>query len=93
MKKVYTKPSLFAERFALAEHIAGCANVVNFDMGSCGAIKINDLSLFSTSCGASSDAWWNYNGIDPSEASFEKLYELGIECYNNAASPDALFVS
>lgn len=93
MKKVYTKPSLFAERFALAEHIAGCANVMTFDMGSCGAIRINDMMLFNTGCGASSDAWWRANDVDPAAATFETLNELGINCYNNAASPDALFVS
>lgn len=93
MKKVYTKPSLFAERFALAEHIAGCSNVVNFDMDSCGAIKINDMTLFNTGCGSYSDSWWEANDVAPGERSFEKLDELGIQCYNAATSPSALFVS
>lgn len=94
MKKQYTKPALFAERFALAEHIAGCQTVVNFDVGSCGAIKINDMTLFSTSCGAWSDSWWQANGVESvGDQTFEKLDELGIDCYNAATSSSALFVS
>lgn len=91
MKKVYTKPSLFAERFALAEHIAGCANVVNFDVDVCGGIKVNDMTFFTNACG---HEWWNAYGVtDVGEMTFEKLSELPIDCYNNATSPDALFVS
>ncbi len=93
MKKAYTKPALFAERFALAEHIAGCSNVVTFDMDACGAITINDMQFFGNGCGGASDSWWEAFGVSESERSFEKLSELGIECYNAATSPDALFVS
>lgn len=88
MKRVYTKPMLFAESFELTEHIAGgCATdelgIPNLrDLTTCG-LKINgqDAVAFQTE-GICHD-WYN-----------EDLGEwVGLYCYNTFNDEYAMFAS
>lgn len=88
MKRVYSKPMLFAESYELAEHIAGTCGVdamsqANLrDLVSCG-LKINgqDAVAFQTE-GICHD-WYN-----------EDLEEwVDIYCYNTFTDINQMFVS
>ncbi len=97
MKSAYIKPMLYAEAFALAEHIAGgCAYVTNF--GNTCPIDEAGVVFFTSAqgSGCNEDAinMMTFNGIDPATASVEDIIQkINPTCYNSFADFTALFTS
>lgn len=79
MKKPYSAPRLYAERFALYEHISGCgapsAVKLMADRGSCGyALDSSGVAIFNMGVGTC-----NFQ----IEGELEYSFILDM-CYNNA---------
>ena len=81
MKKQYSKPSLYAERFAVSEHIASCLLVATW--GSDCPYSDHGLSLFTESCGDVAAEYWSFLTDDTSQWTHENVAQLGLECYNS----------
>ena len=96
MKSAYIKPMLYAEAFALAEHIAGgCAYVTNFG-NTCPISEAGVVFFTSTQNGCNDDAisLMTFNGIEPATASVEDIIQkINPTCYNSFADFTALFTS
>ena len=94
MKKAYVKPALYAESFALAEHIsAGCGYVANFGNGC--PITVEGITYFTSeiSCSPKAVAIFEANNIDPNSATVETLMGMNIQCYNSFVDFNMLFTS
>ena len=94
MKRHYTKPMLYAERFALVEHISqSCAFVTNFGNGC--PIEEGGMRFFTTASVCSDDAvsMWQFAGVTPENATIQDLSKLNIRCYNSFRDFNALYTS
>ena len=92
MRKQYAKPKLYAERFALVEHISGgCAYVTYFGNGC--PIAEADITFFNTSCGTEVAGMWEFAGVNPDLAKLEDLSKLNVQCYNSFRDLNTLFTS
>ena len=97
MKRTYIKPMLYAEAFALAEHIAGgCAYVTNF--GNTCPISEAGVVFFTNAenscCNEDAINMMTFNDIDPATASVEDIIQkINPTCYNSFADFTALFTS
>ena len=86
MRKEYNKPLLYAETFALAEHIsAGCAYMANF--GNDCQLTVDGLNFFTESAGcADGDGMILLRGVmspDEEEPTLQDFYKLNMKCYNS----------
>ena len=96
MKKAYVKPALYAESFALAEHIAGgCAYVTNFGnqcpISEAGVIFFTNAQ--GSGCNDDAISMFTFAGVDPANASITDLQGMNIQCYNSFADFSQLFTS
>lgn len=83
MKKVYTKPDLYYENFALIEAISSCDLVSNYNQASdCKAYRLDAGDLFSgwvfTDAAQGCDRFTNPNGS---------------ECYGNPTPGYSIYAS
>ncbi len=94
MKKVYQKPSFYAETFQLVEHVASCnagesITTVNYrDKTSC-SYQDNDVIIFLDGVSNCQTTELNY---DHSMFDSFQDYILSLECYN-AFSDGNVFAS
>ena len=92
--KEYKKPMLYAESYALAEHISqSCVFQTNF--GNQCPIKDAGVTFFTTAETCSEDGvnMFQFAGVDPSEATIEDLIRMNIQCYNSLQDYHQLFTS
>lgn len=84
MKKAYTSPRLYAERFSLAEHIANCNTIAGANSGSastCTFVIGNDNFFTDVNiCDGELLELFTDNGILPDP---KNLPQIGLTCYNN----------
>ena len=94
-RKKYYKPLLFAESFALSEHIsAGCYYQTNF--GNQCPIDEAGMLFFTNaqSCSEDVEMLWVGAGVtDETQRTVENLSLLNIQCYNSFADFSQLFTS
>ena len=92
MRKAYQKPSVYAESFELAEHIAGPCSVLglanHIDLSSCGFKNDESGFLFLNSNASKCD----YNPY-PSDAEAEDIESTLNECHYTFDNEYALFSS
>lgn len=81
MKRQYHRPELFAESFALMEHISqSCAFPTNHSQ-TC-QFEDKNTVYFNTTVGCE-DADLLWDGVaDPATASYADLANLNYDCYN-----------
>lgn len=94
MKRTYIKPVLYAEAFALAEHIAqACVFVTNF--GNNCPIEEAGMTFFNTTPSCSEDAisMMEFAGVSAETATVEQLMGMNIKCYNSFRDFNTLFTS
>lgn len=88
---------LYAESFALAEHIsAGCSYVTNF--GNQCPISEAGVIFFTSSnatCANNADgqSMIEFAGLDPATVTVEQLIGMNIQCYNSFADFNQLYTS
>ena len=92
MKKEYSKPLLYAEKFELVEHIANC-NVPNGDFSGANNTS-NNIDNCSYDIGGAvlfknydncADFWmFSDAGVTPS---LEAARDLNVQCYNSFFDP------
>lgn len=96
MKKDYQKPLLFAEQFALNEHISkGCGVLTTFG-GDCPIQVDNDPTFFTATPACHPDAisMLKFAGYDGSQDPVRFLIEVvKPTCYNSFADYSQLFIS
>ena len=90
-KKQYSQPVIYAERFALAEHISSCLYTANLGNGC--PIAEADITFFNTSCGTEVAGMWEFAGVNPDLAKLEDLSKLNVQCYNSFRDLNTLFTS
>ena len=96
MKKPYVKPFVYAESYALMEHVAlNC--VVNDDFQGAKHRNANDcayvddnLALFVNDSKGCDTGLFSFAGLEPS---VENLPAIGVECYNSFLITGNLFAS
>ena len=98
MKKDYQKPLLFAEQFALNEHISkGCGVLTTFG-GNC-PITVDGLTFFTTTPNCSDDAisMFSFNGYNFNDENADPVKflidEINPTCYNSLTDFHQMFVS
>ena len=97
MRKTYQKPLLFAEQFAMNEHISkGCAYISNFGNGcpidEAGVIFFTNAE--NSGCNEDAISMMEFAGLDPATVTVEDLITvLHPTCYNSFADFSQLFVS
>ena len=95
MRKQYAKPKLYAERFALVEHISGgCAYVTYFGNGC--PIEEAGMTFFvdANTCSEDVEMLWTGAGVtDTSQRTIQNLSLLNLQCYNSFADFSQLFTS
>lgn len=104
MKKVYTKPLVYAETFELLEHVAGdClvndgfAGALHRSSTTCG-YRDKNVTLFSGDVGdcAMAESMFSFAGVSmptTAEAANAALAALHMECYNSFLATGQLFAS
>lgn len=97
MKKPYAKPMLYAESFALVEHIAGgCAHVTNFG-NQCPISEAGVVFFTSEAAGCNGDGIsmieFQYGEGSAANVTVEQLIGMNIQCYNSFADFSLLFTS
>lgn len=79
MKKDYAKPQLYAEAFALVEHVsAGCAYEAHFS-NDC-QIELDGITYFTSAANCSDDGILLLGKDDAEMADF---YAMNLRCYNS----------
>ncbi len=79
MKKVYAKPQLYAEAFALVEHVsAGCAYEAHFS-NDC-QIELDGIGYFTADANCSEEGRILLGKDDAEMADF---YAMNLRCYNS----------
>ena len=94
MKNTYIKPVLYAEAFALAEHISQtCVYQTNF--GSNCPITEAGVTFFTSkeTCSEDGVSMMEFAGLSPATATVEDLIGMKITCYNSFADFNLLFTS
>lgn len=95
MKKAYAKPMLYAESFALVEHIAQtCAWVTTFGTGC--PLADGPVVFFTETPGCNEDgiSMITFAGYDPSEVTMEQLINnIHPTCYNSFSEYSQLYTS
>ena len=94
--KVYQKPALYAESYALAEHISqSCVFQTNF--GNQCPITDAGVTFFTSAensgCNDDGIGMFTFAGVDPAEATIEDLIRMNIQCYNSLQDYHQLFTS
>ena len=92
--KVYQKPALYAESYALAEHISqSCVFQTNF--GNQCPITDAGVTFFTTVSACSEDgvSMFEFAGKNPETATIEDLIDMNIQCYNSLQDYHQLFTS
>ena len=94
--KVYQKPVLYAESYALAEHISqSCVFQTNF--GNQCPIVDAGVTFFTTKETCSEDGVsmieFKYGPGSAAEVTVEQLIGLNIQCYNSLQDYHQLFTS
>lgn len=94
--KVYQKPVLYAESYALAEHISqSCVFQTNF--GNQCPITDAGVTFFTTVDTCSEDGVsmieFKYGPGSAAEVTVEQLIGLNIQCYNSLQDYHQLFTS
>ena len=80
MRKTYEKPLLYAEGFALLEHIsAGCAYMANF--GNDCQIEVDGITFFTLDAGCNDQDGFDLLGKE--DATLEDFYAINMRCYNS----------
>ncbi len=81
MKEVYAKPQLYAEAFALVEHVsAGCAYMAQFS-NDC-QITVDGITFFTSDAGCNDQD--GFDLLDGNQnATLEDFYALNQKCYNS----------
>ena len=96
MKKAYKKPLLFAEPFALVEHISQtCAFVTNFG-NQCPIADAGVIFFTSMESGCNEDgiSMLEFAGVVPADATVEDLInKVNPKCYNSLQDYHQLFTS
>ena len=95
MKKAYVKPVLYAERFAIAEHISSCVYQTNFGV-SCPIADAGVTFFTTTEIGCTQEGMFliqNSTGKNPVDATVEDLIGMDITCYNALQDYHSLFNS
>lgn len=57
MKKIYSKPDILFDSFAMADSIASCEVQANFQSGTCGVVLTEAMTLFTQSV---ADCNWQF---------------------------------
>ncbi len=96
MRKAYQKPLLFAEQFAMNEHISkSCLLLTNFG-GGC-PIAVDGLTFFTSTpdCSADAISMFEFNGYKEGEDDplLFLINEINPTCYNSLADFHQMFVS
>ena len=92
--KEYKKPMLYAESYALAEHISQtCVYQTNF--GNQCPITEAGVTFFTKTPECSEDgvSMFEFAGIIPAEATVEDLIGMKITCYNSLRDFSQLYTS
>ena len=94
--KVYQKPALYAESYALAEHISqSCVFQTNF--GNQCPITDAGVTFFTTASACSEDGVsmieFKYGPGSAATVTVEQLIGLNIQCYNSLQDYHQLFTS
>ena len=94
MKKAYVKPALYAERFAIAEHVAACAYQTTF--GTDCPIVADEVKFFTNDIACNEDgmALILGAGLQLETVTVEQLINVvNPTCYNSLQDYHQLFVS
>ena len=94
MKKAYVKPALYAERFAIAEHVAACAYQTTF--GTNCPIIADEVTFFTSEPPCNEDGMMLITGagLELSAVTVEQLINVvNPTCYNSLQDYHQLFVS
>ena len=96
MKKTYSKPFLYAESYALVEHISqSCGMVTNFGntcpVGDGGLVFFQSLDMGCNEDGISAI---EFAGYDPKTISMEDLIQkINPTCYNSFSEYAQMYTS
>ena len=96
MRKTYQKPLLFAEQFAMNEHISkGCGVLTNFG-GDCPIKVDNDPAFFTSAppCEPDGVSMLEFAGFDGSQDPVRFLIDVvNPTCYNSLTDFHQMFIS
>ena len=94
MKKQYHQPKLYAETFALAEHIgANCTTIMTFGVGCVYGDDTAGTMFATEACGTDAMEMWQNFSPTPDDWTMENVGQLGLDCYNTFSNFSKTYTS